>query len=309
MSNRYDPLVFGIRAYTELADQIALDGGWSRGEVEIQQFPDGERYQRILSPIKGRELVLVGGTIGDSELLELYDVACAMVKYGARRLQVVIPYFGYSTMERAVKSGEVVTAKTRARILSVIPSAPLGNEFFFLDLHSEGLPHYLEGNAKSTHVYGFPLINQAARAIAGTDFVLASTDAGRAKWVQSLGDDIGVSTAFLIKRRLEGGRTIVSSVGEGVDGRRVIIYDDMIRTGGSLLSAAKTYKEAGAQSINVITTHGLFPGDALDRLQNSGLIESIWATNSHPRAVALQGSFLKVLSVAPLFLNALKESI
>jgi ribose-phosphate pyrophosphokinase len=292
-----------------MADQIACEGRWQRGEVEVRLFPDGERYQRIITPIMGRDLVLVGGMIGDSETLELYDLACALVKYGARRLHVIVPYFGYSTMERAVSPGEVVTAKTRARILSVIPMAPRGNQFLFLDLHSEGIPHYLEGNAKSVHVYGFPFVKQAACAIAGTDFVLASTDAGRAKWVQSLGDDLGVPTAFLIKRRLEGGRTIVSSVGEGVAGRRVVIYDDMIRTGGSLLNAAYAYKESGAHAIHVITTHGIFPGDALERLKRSGLIESVWSTDSHPRATALQGAFLNVCPVASLFVHALKESV
>jgi ribose-phosphate pyrophosphokinase len=93
------------------------------GKVEVKDFPDGERYQRIVSDISDKDVILVAGTISDQDTLELYDLACALVKYGARSLDLVIPYFGYSTMERSVKRGEVVTAKTRARLLSSIPWA------------------------------------------------------------------------------------------------------------------------------------------------------------------------------------------
>lgn len=302
------PLVFGIRSYATMAAQIARGGGWARGEVEVREFPDGERYQRVVSRVAGRPAVLVGGTISDADTLELYDLACALVKYGTARMDLVVPFFGYGTMERATRPGEVVTAKTRARLLSAIPMAPGGNRVFFLDLHSEGLPHYLEGGATAVHVYGKPLVARAARAIAGKDFVLASTDAGRAKWVQSLADDLGVPTAFVIKRRLDGGSTSVAAVGAGVERRRVIIYDDMIRTGGSLLGAARAYRDAGARKIDVITTHGLFPGDALERLRSSGLIGSIHASDSHPRALALRDGFLKVRPVAGLFVQALEET-
>ena len=96
------------------------------GEVERKTFPDGERYQRIATDVMGMHAVIVGGTISDTDTLELYDMACAIAKYGARRLTIVIPYFGYSTMERSTKHGEVVTAKTRARLLSAIPWCPDG---------------------------------------------------------------------------------------------------------------------------------------------------------------------------------------
>src|SRR3954462_2579022 len=91
------PLVFGIRSYSAMARQIARLAKGELGKIEVQEFPDGERYQRILTNAANREVVLVGGTASDVDTLELYDVACALVKYGALRLDLVIPYFGYAT--------------------------------------------------------------------------------------------------------------------------------------------------------------------------------------------------------------------
>jgi ribose-phosphate pyrophosphokinase len=300
-------LVFGIKRYGAMAKAIARLGRWDSGQVELRDFPDGERYQRLVTPVAGRDVVLVGGTVGDSETLELYDLACAMVKYGARRLELVIPYFGYSTMERAVVPGEVVTAKTRARLLSAIPPAAQGNRAFFLDLHAEGIPHYLEGAITPVHVYAKTLVMKAARQIAGKNFVLAATDAGRAKWVQSLALDLGVPAAFIIKKRLDARRTAVAAVSAHVEGRAVVIYDDMIRTGGSLINAARAYLEAGAVSVDVITTHGVFPGDSLEKIRQSGIIRKIHATDSHPRASELAGTFLKIHPIAPLLVKTLRE--
>jgi ribose-phosphate pyrophosphokinase len=138
--------------------------------------------------------------------------------------------------------------------------------------------------------------------------VLASTDAGRAKWVESLANDLGVSPAFVYKRRTSGDATQVTGVSAQVEGKRVVIYDDMIRTGGSLLDAAKAYRDAGAVSIDAIATHGLFPGTSLDKLESSGLLGNIVTTNSHPRAVALQDDFLQVISTAKLLCEHLKSN-
>ncbi len=300
------PVVFTTHYYGYLRDEICSLGRLERGMVDTQAFPDGERYQRICMSVSGRDVVLVGGTISDDATLEVFDLACALVKYGADRLTLVIPYFGYSTMERAVRPGEVVTAKTRARLLSAIPPASRGNRVFLLDLHTEGITHYFEGDITPRHVSGRKLVGQAAADLADDDFVLACTDAGRAKWVEALANDLGKHAAFVFKRRLDGSRTEVMAVSAQVQDKDVIIYDDMIRTGGSLVQAARAYAEAGARSLQAITTHGLFPGSALQRLKGSGLLSRIVCTNSHPRALELECDFLRVVSVADLFVDELR---
>lgn len=306
MSERLkDLLVYASSSYGELARTIAHELGADWGDIECQAFPDGETYHRILTRPDGHHCVLVGGTISDSETLEIYDLACGLVSGGARRLSLVIPFFGYSTMERAVKRGEVVKAKTRARMISAVPIAAEGNRTLLLDLHSEGLPYYFEGSLNTRHAYAKPLILDAIRSLAD-DCVLGCTDSGRAKWVESLALELGADMAVVLKRRDASG-TVVSGINANVAGRTVVIYDDMIRTGGSLLGAARVYREAGAERVFAVCTHGLFPGDALERIDASGLISKIICTNSHPRAVALAGRLLETRCVGPLLAERLQE--
>lgn len=294
------PLVFATREYGYLGSAIAEHGGWELGEITRETFPDGEHYLRIETDPADRDVVLVGGTVSDEATLELYDLACGVVTGGAYRLRLVIPFFGYSTMERAVRPGEVVMAKNRARLLSSIPMASRGTQVFMLDLHVASIAHYFEGGARTVHVYGKSLVTAAARRLGGPDFVLACTDAGRAKWVESLANDLNVVPAFVYKRRTSGSSTAVTGVSAQVAGRRVVIYDDMIRTGGSLIGAAAAYRDAGAISIDAIATHGLFPGSSLEAIRATGLLGRIVVTDSHPRAVSLANDFLQVESTAAL---------
>ncbi|HEX9982244.1 MAG TPA: ribose-phosphate diphosphokinase [Thermoanaerobaculia bacterium] len=300
-------LVYSLAAYDYLARDMAALGGYQLGQLDRGIFPDGEHHLRVIDDVNDRNVVLVGGTVDDSATLELYDLACAIVECGAATLTLVVPWFGYATSERAVKPGEAVIAKTRARIFSSIPRAKFGNEILLLDLHSEGIPHYFEGSIRPFHVYAKPLIQATARDLAGGPFVLGSTDAGRAKWVESLANDLGVPAAFVYKRRLGPAATEVSAISANLQGETVVIYDDMIRTGGSLMGAARAYREAGAGRIAAIATHGVFPGDALSRINASGLFSAVACTDSHPRARDLAGEGLRVESVAALFLPFLKR--
>ena len=302
------PLVFSIASYDYLGAAIAAAGGWEHGKIYRERFPDGEHYCRIETDPADRDVILVGGTIDDEATLALYDLACGLVNNGAYRLSLVIPYFGYSTMERSTREGEIVTAKTRARLLSSIPLASRGTQVFLLDLHVASIAHYFEGGIRPIHVYAKDLILDAARRLGGTDFVLACTDAGRAKWVESLANDLGVQAAFVYKRRVSGSETHVTGVSAQVAGKRVVIYDDMIRTGGSLINAAQAYRDAGAVAIDAIATHGLFPGDSLARIQATGLFGQVATTDSHPRAVALSSGYLQVASTAGLLAEHLRSN-
>jgi ribose-phosphate pyrophosphokinase len=301
------PLLFVTSSYAELGRRLATSGTYQLGVVEGTEFPDGERYRRIATRSRGREVILLGGTVSDSETLELYDLACALVYYGATRLSILIPFFGYSTMERAVRPGEVVTAKARARLLSSIPPAAMGNRVVLVDLHVQGITHYFEGALQPVHVSARELISKVAQEMGGDDFVLACTDAGRAKWVESLANDLGITAAFAYKRRLHARATEVIGVSAHVKGKKVVIYDDMIRTGSSLMGAARAYLDAGALEVSALTTHGVFPDGALQNLQDSGLFSCIAATDTHPRAIELENDFLRVHSVSELLCGAVRN--
>jgi ribose-phosphate pyrophosphokinase len=301
-------LVFALEEYASFAASLASLASGELGSVERDRFPDGEHYLRIGSDVNDCDVVLVGGTCDHDATLELYDLACAVVEGGAATLTMVCPYFGYSTMERAVKTGESVMAKNRARIVSSIPRAKLGNRILLLDLHSEGIPHYFEGTIRPVHIYAKPVIVALARELAGDSFVLGSTDAGRAKWVESLANDLHVPAAFVYKRRLSGDTTEVTAVSRTLAGETVVLYDDMIRTGGSLIGAARAYREAGAGKLFAIATHGVLPEGSLERILASGLFDAVAVTDSHRNAPPLASRGLIVRSVAPLFVPYVKRA-
>ena len=301
-------LLFSTIEYEPLARELAQSVELEMGEIERDVFPDGERYFRIATDVNNRDVVLVGGTTSNDMTLELYDLASTIVENGAATLTLIAPWFGYSTMERAVKRGEAVTAKTRARLFSSMPPSRLGNQIVLLDLHSEGIQYYFEGGLHPVHVYGKPVIEQLARELGGESFVLGSTDAGRAKWVESLANDLGVPAAFVFKRRLGPAETAVTAVSTRLAGETVVIYDDMIRTGGSLINAGRAYRDAGAGSVAAVATHGVFTGDALKKIRDSGVFTAIATTDSHPHARKLEQEGLIVRSIAPLFVPCLRST-
>ena len=302
---REKKILFHIKDYAYLATKVMAGGDFEEGRIEVSHFSDGERYQRIRSAIEGRDTVLIGGTVSDEATLELFDLACSLVSYGANSLTLVVPYFGYSTMERAVLPGEIVTAKTRARLLSAIPRSNRGNKVLFFDLHSEGIQYYFEHDLYPVHVYCKGIVIDASREYGGDNFVMASTDAGRAKWVESLANDMGVGAAFILKRRSQGDHTEVTAINADVAGKTVVIYDDMIRSGGSIINAARSYKNAGAGKVYVITTHGLFINDGIAKLKESGLIEKLICTDTHMNTEQINDDFVVVKSIARLINQSL----
>jgi len=300
-------LVFATASYSYLQESLCSYGLCEPGELETRPFPDGERYLRVLTESVGRDVVVLGGTVNDTDTLTLYDLACATVGAGARTLTLVLPFFGYQTMERRVKKGEVVVAKTRARLFSSIPPAGLGNRVVLMDLHSEGIPHYFSGEVRPVHLSARSLLLEEIRRVGGKGFVLGATDAGRAKWVESLANDLGVEGAFIFKRRHDDGTTEAASMNADVRGRKVVIYDDMIRTGGSLIGAARAYLDAGATSTAAVATHGVFPGGSFRSLVDSGLFTHVVCTDSHPRTLELADEpQLDVVSIAGLLAEFLR---
>lgn len=301
-------LLYATASYGYLRDEVLRLVPADSGALAHKTFADGERYHRYLDDVGAHEVVLIGGGVSDAETLELLDLACGLVHEGARSLTIVMPYFGYSTMDRAVQPGEVVKAKTRARLISTIPQARGPNRVVLLDLHAEGIQYYFEGGVQAVHLYAKQVVMDAAQELGGREFVLASTDAGRAKWVESLANELGVPASFVFKQRLADGTPVVTALHAAVQGRAVVIYDDMIRSGQTLLNAAQAYRDAGAKVVYCVATHGVLPGDALQHIRHSGLIERIVCTNSHPRALELapdSDDYLQVRSVANVLATAL----
>jgi ribose-phosphate pyrophosphokinase len=282
-------------------------------KVERQVFPDGEHYLRLpvadRLELLGRDVVLVGATDSDAALAELYRLGCAATKGGARTLILVIPYLGYSTMERSTQPGEVVTAKTIARQLSAMPRARRGNWVLLMDLHSAGIVHYFEGDMVALELYAEPKIVSAIERLGLKNLCLASTDMGRAKWVEAFANRLHAPVALIHKKRLSGSQTRLSAVVGDVAGKNVVIFDDMIRTGGSLVQAVEAYTRAGAASVHAVATHLVLPEGTVARLEEAPLA-GILGTDTHPRYTAVEGrARWQIVSVADLFAEVVRRLV
>lgn len=293
-----------------IARALGIDGV---GEIERKLFGDGERYYRIGIPrrhdLMGKDVIFVASTHRDSDFMELVRVGTALAEYGAGRRIFVIPFFGYSTMERATKPGEVVTAKVSAKQLSAIPNSGMGNAFLMLDLHVPGMVHYFEGDCLRFELHAQPVLVEAIRALALADMVFASADLGRPLWVQNLADEFGTELAFVSKSRAFDETKVLAVVGEVRD-RNVIIYDDMTRSAGTLLHAAEAYLARGARSVYAVLSHcALNTEEVATRLEHSPIVKII-TTNSHPmsqrRKVSRSEKFA-VQDVSGLFASAIRR--
>ena len=246
----------------------------------------------------------VCGTIDDTSIFDAYNMCCTLVREGCSELHLVIPYFGYSTMERAVKDGEAVTAKNIARLFSSIPTSAQGNHIYMIDLHSLGTQYYFEGDMHPVHLTSWSVIKNIILDL-GRNSVLASTDMGRAKWIEKMGNELHMNTAYIMKKRISGSQTEIVALNAEVKGKDVIIFDDMIRSGSSIIKAAEAYKNSGAKDIHVICVHGVFVNDAIKRFKDSGIIKSINCTNTHPNVFASADNFCKIHDISSVIINGL----
>lgn len=300
-------IVFATKKYEFLKEKLLKNSSLTDGVLKRKTFSDGETYLKTETSVRNQDVMILGGTISDEDTLEIYDLACALAQFEAKSISIVIPFYGYSTMERAVSEGEVVKAKTRARLLSMVPQAYQGNTVYLLDLHAEGIVHYFEGNIKRHHMSAKDLILNHIRSLGLSDYVLASADQGRAKQIQKMADQLQVDSAFISKRRYSDTRVVSQAANADVANRVVIIYDDMIRSGSSIVEAMQVYHAAGASDIYVYTTHGVFCAGAKDKIKSAPGFKSLVYTDSLPQSTV--GSNEECLSIDTLIKQEIKDKI
>lgn len=293
----------------------------SRLPIIRSSFDDGEQYYRLdvqtNFDLLGKIAIYVCPLTGDKDILEVVRVGTTLVQYGVKRRIFLIPFLAYSTMERAVKPGEVVTAKCTIQMLSSIGSMGNGNIFLLFDLHTAGLLHYFEGPCIRLELYGQQLL-QAALPKLGfdpKDYIFASADLGRTAWVNAFARDNGTTVAFIRKMRTHvDGRstTQVCEVIGHVQGKHVIIYDDMTRTGGTLIHAAEKYLSEGALSVDVMVSHLALINDTVIQKMIDSPIRTIIAGNTHPKTqceMIQSNSKFMILDVSSSFVQCIAEII
>ncbi len=288
-------------ASTELAMKLAERLWLPFTEMVRKRFADGEVYHAFPEAVSGRDLIIVASTHDDQSHQELIDLISGGRYWNAASINVVIPFLGYSTMERSKpNSWEIPKGITRTR--QIFRARP--NFVAFLDLHSEAVLHAHAGDIRTRHLWSDQLVVEAIRASGISEYALVSPDYGYSKRVARLASLLDCPHTAADKDRYDTDRTIVSQVSSVVRGRTAIICDDMIRTGGSIIQTANRCLEAGARQVVAHATHLVMAGGAEERFRQ-GPIRRVIGSDSYPGRVS--DELFEVYSVAPLLAEMLEE--
>jgi ribose-phosphate pyrophosphokinase len=303
MPDKDDIMLVANEASTDLARKVAGVLGRPFSEMIRKRFADGECYHAFPGDLAGKKLVIIGTTHDDVSHQELLDLIQGGRYWNAASVNVVIPYLGYSTMERAKpNSNEVPKGVTRTR--QIFRARP--DFVAFIDLHSEAVLHAHAGEISTFHAWTDSLAAEKIKNCGFSDFVLVSPDYGFSKRVARLASILGCPHTAADKDRYDIDKTIVGQVSSVVRGRTAIVCDDMIRTGGSIIQTARRCLEAGAVDVAVMATHLVMAGEARQRFLDSPIIRVI-GSDTYPGRES--DDLLDIYSVAPLIARVLVKQL
>ncbi|HTP55841.1 MAG TPA: ribose-phosphate diphosphokinase [Thermoplasmata archaeon] len=265
--------VIGGTASTALAERISRElGNAPFGIPFSKRFSDGELYLRVGGRLEGDDVVIVQSTRTDQDLLELLLLEDAVREAGARRTFVVVPYFGYARQDRRFFPGEPVSARALCRHVELDADAVIT-----VDLHSaQTLGHFRKPAFEAS---GIPALGRLLRE-RPVD-ILISPDKGGVDRVRRMAQLLDRPWFALDKRRIDSEHVelaLPASGGLPVDGKHVVLIDDVITTGGTIVEAARLLKKKGAGAVSAACTHGLFLRDAFERIK--AVTDEIYSTDT-----------------------------
>ncbi|MCH2450282.1 MAG: ribose-phosphate pyrophosphokinase [Gracilimonas sp.] len=291
--------IFSGTSNPALARAIAEEYGASLGDLTIKKFSDGEQYVKYEQSIRGEDIFVIQSTPppGDNiiELLLLLDAA---KRASVKRVTAVIPYFGYARQDRKDQPRVSIGSKLMANLLVKAGA----DRILTMDLHAaqiQGffdipLDHLYASRAFIDHFTSNPIDNLA----------VVAPDVGSLKMARAYSKKLGASLAFIDKRRPKANESeIMNLIGE-VEGKNVLIVDDLIDTAGTLTNAAAALKERGALSIIAICTHPILSGPAYQRIEDSPIDELLVTDTVQLRQPSEK---IKVLSIANIFAEAIQR--
>jgi ribose-phosphate pyrophosphokinase len=291
--------IFSGRATSYLAEKIANAYGEPLGEVNYQQFSDGEMSPFIAESVRGHEVFLIQSTFPPSDnLMELLLMVDAARRASAKSLNVVIPYFGYARQDRKDKPRVAIAAKLHANLIS----AAGATRIMTCDLHADQIQGFFD--IPVDHLDGAYIFVPYLKSLGLTNIMFASPDVGGIKRARSFAKFFNADLAVCDKYRKEANKIeSMRLIGE-VDGKDVVLVDDLVDTAGTICKAAALLKEKGARSVRAVCTHGVLSGKAYDNIDNS-LLEELVITDTIP--VKQESTKIKVLTVSNLFAKAIRK--
>jgi ribose-phosphate pyrophosphokinase len=292
--------IFSGSANLPLATAVCQTLGIKLGNRTLERFPDSELHIELQENVRERDVYLIQPTSPpvDQHLLEIIFLADACRRASAGRLSAVLPYFGYARQDRRARGREPVGARVIADLLETAGV----QRVIAVDLHSAATEAAF--SIPLEHLSAIPLLSEALRPCIDRDTVIVSPDLGAVKLAERYATSLGLPVVILHKRRLSGEEVAVHSVVGDVKGRRVVIVDDMISTGGTIEAAVKTLLAAGSASqMIVVATHALLAGSAVRQLLALP-IDRLLTTDSVAMVRDIELP-MQVLSLAPLIADVI----
>lgn len=256
-------------ASTDLTEKVAEITGEDTVDVKTKKFPDGEIYVKLEGDVNGKECTLIQTSYPNRHLLELYMIQDALKGNGAESLDIVVPYYSYARQDQLFEKGEAVSARAFAKRLEIE-----ANKFYSIDLHSEKIVDFFEIDAEN--LSAMPILARHSET-KDPDFLI-SPDEGGIERIKKAAREIDLEWDYLVKKRLDAETVKIKPKNIDVEGKSVVILDDIISTGGTMTEAAKQLKKEGAEEVHAGCTHGLFAENALDRLEK--VCDSVFCTDT-----------------------------
>jgi len=300
-----DIKLFSGNANLPLSQRISEYLGIPLGRISLGTFPDGETSCKIEEDVRGRDVYLIQPTCPpvNDNLMQLLVMIDSCKRASAERVTTVMPYFGYARQDRKDEGRVPITAKLVANLITRAGS----DRVLTMDLHAAQIQGFFD--VPVDHLYAAPVLNEhfLSKNISSEDIVIVSPDEGSIKRALGHVKRLGGSVAIIDKRRTSAETTVQENViGGPVDGKIVLMFDDMISTAGSICGAAKVLHSRGAREIHVAATHAVLCGPAVERLVAADLA-SLVCTDSIPLTPEQILPQTQVLGVAPLLGEAIKR--
>lgn len=293
--------IFAGRASRDLAQKVAKAYGVNLGDVKVTDFSDGEFQPSFEETVRGQDVFLIQSTMPPTEnLFELLLMVDAAKRASARKIIVVVPYFGFARQDRKDKPRVAIGARLVANMLMAAGI----DRIMTMDLHADQIQGFFE--VPVDHLFGSTIFYPEIAKLNTGNLIMAAPDAGGAKRANSYAKRLDVGLAICHKQRRKANEVAEMTVIGDVSGKDVVLVDDMCDTAGTLTKAADLFIEKGAKSVRAFCTHAVLSGPAYERITKSKITELI-VTDTIP--LKQEHDKIRVLSVADLFADVIRRMV